>query len=546
MTVAGAMMDAEKAAGRLDAAGGVPLLGEGRHVGLEKEALRVDRNGSIARTPHPAALGSALTHPYITTDYSEAQLELITPPLPDGETAVAFLEDVHAYVYRHLDDEILWANSMPCVAKGDDSIPLARYGESNVGRMKTIYRLGLSYRYGRSMQTIAGVHFNYSFNPRLWSCLREAGFWRTARCSTEQALRSHGYMALTRNLLRVGWVVTYLFGASPAVCKAFVGSLRRLEMFDGTTLFGPGATSLRMGDIGYQNNQESEAGIIEVSYNDLGEYVQSLKRAVTTPHEHYQQFGVKVHGEFRQLNANVLQIENEYYTSVRPKHVTRRKGEMPLLALHQGGVEYIELRSLDVGAFDYAGVNAGQIDFLEALFLFCLLDDSPPLDARERRESNCNEVKVAHEGRIGGVKLACAGRERSLSEWGRELCERMTPACELLDRACDTDRYTRALAGHKALFDDAEATPSARMIAQMRDTGEGFVAFTRRKSHEFGEYFKARGLGESQARRFDELTEKSEQERVEIEAADNVPLDEYIAGYFSQLARLTRMDGAGA
>ncbi len=537
------MMDAEKAAARLDAAGGVPLLGEGRRVGLEKEALRVDRNGLIARTPHPSALGSALTHPYITTDYSESQLELITPPLPDGETAIAFLEDVHTYVYRHLDGEILWANSMPCVAKGDDSIPLARYGDSNIGRMKTIYRRGLSYRYGRSMQTIAGVHFNYSFNPRLWSCLHEAGFRRAARCSTDRDLRSHGYMGLIRNLLRVGWVVTYLFGASPAVCRAFVGSLRRLEMFDATTLFGPDATSLRMGDIGYQNNQESEAGIIEVSYDGLDEYVRSLKRAVTTPHEHYQQFGVKVNGEFRQLNANVLQIENEYYTSVRPKHVTRRKGEMPLLALHRGGVEYIELRSLDVGAFDYAGVNARQLDFLEALFLFCLLADSPPLDARERRESNCNEVKVAHDGRAAGVKLACAGRERELSEWGRELCERVTPACELLDRACDTERYTRALAGCKALFDDPEATPSARMIAQMRDAGEGFVSFTRRKSNEFGEYFKTRRLSESQARHFDEASGKSEEERGELEAADNVTLDEYVADYFSQLSAL---DGADA
>ncbi len=535
-------MNAEKTAVRLADAGGVPLLGEGRRIGLEKEALRVDGNGLIARTPHPAALGSALTHPHITTDYSEALLELITPPLPNSETAVAFLEDIHAYIYRRLDNETLWANSMPCVMKGDDSIPLARYGDSNIGRMKTIYRRGLGYRYGRAMQTIAGVHFNYSFNPKLWPCLREAGFWSAARGGSEKAFRSYGYMALIRNLLRVGWVVPYLFGASPAVCRAFVGSLGRLSVFDAATLFGPGATSLRMGDIGYQNNQESEAGIIEVSYNGLDEYVGSLKRAVTTSHEHYRQFGVKVNGEFRQLNANVLQIENEHYATARPKH-TSGKGEMPLRALHDDGVEYVELRSLDVGAFDRAGVNARQLDFLEALLLFCLLADSPPLDLDAQLESNHNEVATAHKGRTGDLKLSCMGRARVLSEWGRDLCDRMTPVCELLDRANDTDRYSRSLAKQTRLFDDAEATPAARVIAEMRGSGESFVAFAHRKSREFGEYFKTCSLDAAVVRRFDELAKTSNGERAEIEAADRLPLDAYIGSYFSQLSAL---DGADA
>ncbi len=535
-------MDGEKAAARLADAGGIALLGEGRHIGLEREALRVDANAGIARTPHPPALGSALTHPHITTDYSEALLELITPPLPNSDAAVAFLEDIHTYIYRHLDNEILWANSMPCVMKDDDSIPLARYGYSNIGRMKTIYRRGLGYRYGRAMQTISGVHFNYSFNLQLWPCLREAGFWSAARNGSEQAFRSHGYMALIRNLLRVGWVVPYLFGASPAVCRAFAGSLGQLSVFDAATLFGPAATSLRMGDIGYQNNQESEAGIIEVSYDSLDEYVGSLKRAVTTPHEHYRRFGVKVNGEFQQLNANILQIENEYYATARPKH-TSGKEEMPLLALHDSGVEYIELRSLDIGAFDRAGVNAGQLDFLEALFLFCLLADSPPLDLREQRESNRNEVMTAHEGRTRGLELSCAGRPRRLSEWGRDLCDRMTPACELLDRANNTDRYTRSLARQTQLFEDAEATPAARMITEMRDRGESFVAFAHRKSCEFGELFKSRPLDDAQLRRFDELAKTSENERAGIEAADRLPLDKYIKDYFAQLSVL---DGAGA
>ncbi len=536
-----AAMNIDKAATRLADGGGIPLLGTGRRVGLEREALRVGTDASIARTPHPPVLGSALTHPHITTDYSESLLELITPPLPGNEAAIIFLEDIQTYIYHHLDNEILWANSMPCVMKGDDNIPLARYGDSNIGRMKTIYRRGLGYRYGRSMQTIAGVHFNYSFNPQLWPCLSEAGFPNAARERPERAFRSQGYMALLRNLLKVGWVIPYLFGTSPAVCKAFASTSEHLSVFDETTLFGPGATSLRMGDIGYQNNQESEAGIIEVSYNSLDEYVDSLKRAVTTPHERYRQFGVKVDGTFRQLNASILQIENEHYATARPKHRSRR-GEMPLLALHNGGVEYVELRSLDVGAFDQAGVNSRQLDFLEALFLFCLLADSPPLDARDRRENKHNEVTTAHEGRTKGLKLSCAGRERALSEWGRDLCDRMTPACELLDLANVTDRYSRTLAEQAQLFDDPEATPAARVIGEMRSNGESFVAFANRKSREFGEYFKSRPPDDAQLQRFDKLAEMSDKERAEIEAADRLSLDEHIADYFSQLSALNGTD----
>ena len=550
MKTAPADMDIEKAALRFVAAGGVALLAEGRRIGLEKEALRVDQCGELARTPHPLALGAALTHPHITTDYSEALLELITPPLPSGAAALSFLNDIHAYIYRHLDDEILWASSMPCIVKGDDSIPLARYGDSNIGRMKTIYRRGLGYRYGRTMQTIAGVHFNYSFNPELWRCLSDAGFWHTSdrddtvATATEKAMRSHGYMALIRNLLRVGWVIPYLFGTSPAVCRTFAGDAHRLSSFDDTTLFAAGATSLRMGDIGYQNNQESEAGVIEVSYNSLDEYVRSLRCAVTTPHEHYRQFGVWVNGEFRQLNANLLQIENEYYATARPKHPSR-KGEMPLLALHNGGVEYIELRSLDVGAFDAAGVNLEQLDFLEALFLFCLLADSPLLDARGQRENNHNEVTTAHAGRTRNVELSCMGEKRALSEWGGTLCRQMLPACELLDRAYGTDRYRRTLERQTRLFEEVEATPSARMLAEMRSSGESFVAFSERKSREFGSCFEAYALSDEQLRRFDALAAASQRQAAAMEAADDQPLDEFIGKYFSQLSALDEVPGGG-
>jgi glutamate--cysteine ligase len=380
-------------------------------VGLEKESLRVNSEGKIAQTPHPQSLGSALTHPYITTDYSEALLEFITPPFHAIGEALDFLRDLQQYVYNRLDKEVLWATSMPCVVAGESSIPIAAYGSSNAGMMKTIYRRGLGYRYGRAMQVIAGVHFNYSYSDAFWQALQQLE-------GDDQPLQeyiSERYFDLLRNLLRIGWLIPYLFGASPAVCKSFLnGKASNLDSFDDYTFYEPYATSLRMGDIGYQNNKENETGI-KANYSSLDAYVDSLTRAISTPCPEYQRIGVKVDGEYRQLNANILQIENEYYSTVRPKQLLRGN-EKPSLALRQRGVRYIELRSLDINAFDPLGINEAQLHFLEALLLYCLFADSPPISAVERVEIDQNEMRVAHRGREPGLNLMRCGSAVALKQ----------------------------------------------------------------------------------------------------------------------------------
>ena len=394
---------------RLQRDGEPELLSRGM-VGLEKESLRVAREGGIARSPHPASLGSALTHPWITTDYSEALLELVTPPFADYQASLDFMRDLHVYVYRHLEDEILWSTSMPCILAGEENIPIATYGSSNAGRMKYIYRVGLGNRYGRVMQVIAGVHYNYSFADEFWPMYGEmlGGGWDL------RSFRDWHYMGLIRNLQRVGWLVPYLFGASPAVCKSFFnGKPTRLDVFDDTTYYEPYATSLRLGDIGYQNKREEGVGV-KACYDDLGAYVTSLEKAISTPGFLWEEIGVKKAGEYRQLNANILQIENEYYSSIRPKQIPRGM-EKPSLALRRRGISYVELRSLDVNAYHPLGVNEGQIRFLESLLLYCLLADSPPISLPERREIDRNLLQVAHRGRDPLLKLLRNGREVPLS-----------------------------------------------------------------------------------------------------------------------------------
>ena len=260
------------------------LLCEGLK-GIEKESLRLANDGCIAQTPHPAALGSALTHPYITTDYSEALIELITPPFADVKDTLDYLHNIHQFVYDHLDNESLLGASMPCGIDGDESIPIAEYGSSNIGRMKHVYRHGLWHRYGRTMQAIAGIHFNYSVPEALWIALHQQ---ENSQLSLEQ-FTADAYFGLIRNFQRLGWLILYLFGASPAICKSFFKSrpalMAQFEEFDHGTLYHPYATSLRMSDIGYKSKNQAN---LKIDYNSLAGYVSSLSKAIETPYPDYK------------------------------------------------------------------------------------------------------------------------------------------------------------------------------------------------------------------------------------------------------------------
>jgi glutamate--cysteine ligase len=497
-------------------------------IGVEKETLRVNKNGGIAQTIHPVALGSPLTHPYITTDYSEALMELITPPLHSIRDVLDYLRDAQQYVYQCLEDEYLWATSMPCVVAGESSIRIAEYGSSNAGLMKHIYRRGLGYRYGRVMQTIAGVHFNYSFPIEFWEIYAEL----EGNELPMQDFISESYMALIRNLQRFGWLIPYLFGASPAICKSFLGAQpTTLEEFDENSYFQPYATSLRMGDIGYQNNKEHERGI-KVNYDSLQTYIDSLTCAITTPCREYEEIGVVVAGEYRQLNANILQIENEYYSTIRPRQVPKGN-ERPTLALQRRGIAYVELRSLDVNAFDPLGINERQLYFLECFLLFCLLHDSRAVSAEERRAIDDNELRAAHRGRDPELQLTRGNRSITLREWAGELLEEMQAVCELLDLSTTGQPYCLALEAQIRKVKDPELTPSARMLNEMRDRDESFYTFARRMSQIHEHFFRNLPMSEEKQRFFNEVAMKSLEDQRAMEAADEISFEQYLRRYYA-------------
>jgi glutamate--cysteine ligase len=512
---------------RLSAAGDAGALLRGGGKGLEKESLRVAPKGCIAQTPHPAALGSALAHPHITTDYSEALLEFVTSPFEDVRATLRSLTDIHSFVYPRLGDEMLWATSMPCALEGDERIPIARYGSSNVGMMKHVYRRGLGWRYGRTMQTISGVHFNYSFPEALWPALQAAE--RDPRPLRQ--FQDDWYFRALRNFQRLGWLVPYLFGASPAMCKTFLqGRDLKFEQFDAYTLYEPYATSLRLSDIGYKNSNQARIG---VTYNSLEDYVGTLSHAISTPAADYERIGVKVDGEYRQLNANILQIENEFYGSIRPKQPIN-SGERATLALKRRGVMYLEVRALDVNAYDPVGADEPALRFIEALLALCLLTDSPRTTPEEQEIIGHNQLLVARRGRDPELMLQRDDRQVNLRDWARQVLTELTPLCAFLDGSDPARPYSASLDVQRASVEDADRTPSARILVDMRAHGESFFRFAERMSETHRQYFLSTPLAARTEADLAAQARLSLQEQTAIEAADKLSFDEYLHQYFSQ------------
>jgi glutamate--cysteine ligase len=496
--------------------------------GVEKESLRVFADGRLADTSHPAALGAAMTNAFITTDFSEALLEFVTPAFANTWEALRVLCEIHQFTYDRIGDELLWVTSMPCLMAGDDQIPLAQYGSSNVGRMKTVYRNGLGYRYGRKMQTIAGVHFNYSLPDEFWPQYREH-----ERSSLPlDDFRSEAYMGLVRNFRRLGWLVLYLFGASPALCKSFLrGAPAKMPSYNENTYFEPYGTSLRMSDLGYSNSTQAR---LRISLNSLDEYIRDLNCAICTPEPEYEKIGIKVDGSYRQLSANQLQIENEYYSPIRPKRVAR-SGERPTAALRRGGVEYVEVRSLDLNVFDPVGVNQNAMRFMEAFLIYCLLAESPLLDDEAWREITRNHGETARAGRDPDFRLLREGREVQLREWAGEIVEDVRAIAELIDRGEGGDAYASAVDAQALLIREVDATPSARVIEEMRRNDTGFFHFAMDTARGHKEYFSAlKPLEENRLQIYIDEAERSLEKQRQIEASDEMNFDDYLRQYFSE------------
>ncbi|MFC4260657.1 glutamate--cysteine ligase [Marinobacter lacisalsi] len=494
--------------------------------GAEKEGLRVDRNGYIAQTPHPVALGSALTHPRITTDYSESLMELITPVCRSTEEMLASLRDIHWFVHQHLGDEVLWSASMPCELDGDPSIPIAEYGNSHIGQLKHVYRQGLAVRYGRMMQSIAGAHYNLSLPDSFWQKWQQ-------QLDNNQSLKdfkSDQYFWLIRNFRRHSWLLMLLFGASPALDASFVrGMKHQLAPLGKDSWFGRQATSLRMGDLGYHNNAQSS---LNICFNELKTYTETLDRAIHTDWPEYQKIGTRRGDQFIQLNTSILQIENEYYSAVRPKRTTER-GEKPIQALDDRGVEYIEVRCLDLDPFSPLGLNAPQVDFLDLFLLGCLLRDSPRIGDEECERLDDNYKDVINEGRNPELRLTRCDQTTPVMDAAREALDGLGELAEQLDHWQGGTRYREALAVQRDKVEDPALLPSARVVAAMEETGRGHRDWTLALSREHQKALQDAVPDERVRADFERMTRESLEEQRAMEEADKASFAQFLENYLA-------------
>ncbi|WP_321284657.1 glutamate--cysteine ligase [uncultured Vibrio sp.] len=495
--------------------------------GVERESLRYVENGQLALTPHPSTLGAALTNKLVTTDYSESLLEFITPVSNNIGHLIGELEDIHHFTQSQLGEEKLWPLSMPFAIQSDDKIPLAQYGTSNEGKMKTLYRQGLKNRYGSMMQVISGVHYNFSFPESLWDQL-----FGMQSPQQRQSAKSEAYFGLIRNYYRLGWLIPYFFGASPAINQSFLGDKQSSLDFEklNQTLFLPYATSLRLSDLGYTNSEQSA---LKIGLNSIDEYLQGLNTAMHTPSEKFTEIGVKKGNVYCQLNSNKLQIENELYAPIRPKRVAY-PNEKPLEALASRGVEYIEVRSLDVNPYSAVGISEEQIRFLDLFLTWCVLSESKSISYCEQLCWLENWNKVAIEGRKPNLllQIGCDGKELSLQVWAKILFAELEPIAKVMDDVHQNTEYTTLWRKLLSWIDNPELTISGQLMTEIQRLGSieevglalSFQHTAQHLNHQYKVY--SQSFMEKEVIRSIEL-------QAQIEAQDTQSFDNFLEQHFA-------------
>jgi glutamate--cysteine ligase len=515
--------------------------------GIEKEALRVLPDGTLSRTPHPYALGSSLTHPHITTDYSESLLEFISTPWTSVRGLLQELHHIEQFTHSVLQSqaETLWATSMPCrLPNNPVDIPIAQYGNAYPGRIKTIYRQGLGLRYGRKMQTIAGLHYNFSFPDTFWMNYQATSGQTQA---TLPEFISDQYFHLIRNVLRWRWLLPLWFGASPAVDSSFLAPDCQPDSLvphlapvsargqANHTWISPYATSLRLSPLGYHNtNARIEHGI---SYNTLPDFLSDLRKAVTTVSPEFSAIGVLSNGEYLQLNDTCLQIENEFYGIIRPKN-TLAPQERLLHALKTRGVGYIELRALDLNPFEPNGISSQHLHLLDVFLTTCLLLDSPLLSHSEEALSHADYQTIVIEGRKKNLRFAgnTTGKSASVQERSTKFLDALRAVAEQFDQALQTQNHIQAIEmASQQIQNPQENSLCAEVFESYAQHRNNHIDFGQYISQERANYFLKQPLSKPIQADFEAMATRSFSKQQVLETEYQPPFAEYLHNYLKNI-----------
>ena len=400
--------------------------------GIEKEFFRVDKSGNISNSPHPVSLGSALTNKFITTDFAEAQLELVTPVFENINDLSNFLYSLHVFVAKNIDsNELLWPFSMPPKIKNEDEINLGFYHQSNTGLLKHVYRKGLKVRYGPTMQCVSGMHYNFSVEKNSLSKFIN---------SDDQKMIDEAYLSLIRNFKRLYWFVLLMYGQTNIVDSSFVKNREHnLDKLSSDDMYLKDATSLRMSEIGYQSKAQKN---LDIKYNSLDDFLKEIKKAITIPFSEFSNKGLKdSQGDYQQISDGIIQIENEYYDSIRPKR-SSYNNYRPYDLLNNFGIEYLEIRGIDISPNEITGMSEHHIRFIDLFLIYCLVSPSDKIDASEKKIIDRNEHKAIYQGRNENTVISYKGLDMNIHEAKNLLMDDLKLLAEMYE---DSDKYFESI-----------------------------------------------------------------------------------------------------
>ncbi|BBI01322.1 glutamate--cysteine ligase [Buchnera aphidicola (Nipponaphis monzeni)] len=447
--------------------------------GVERETLRITLNGEQSIKNHPKSMGSPLTHKWITTDFSENLLEFITPANKNIDVLLMLLKDIYRYACKNLNQELMWPLSLPYLNTYNNPIRIACYGTSKIGQKKTLYRKGLQNRYGYYTNIISGVHYNFSLPWSFWKA-----WTNVTHVDNSKDVISSGYLGLIRNYYRFGWVIPYFFGASPVISSCMIKNKKKYSFItipkQKECVYLPWATSLRISSLGYNTSISNK---LCIKYNCLSNYIKKIKYATSTPYPKFVKIGTNdVQKNPKQINTNLLQTESEFYSQIRPK----RKiilNESPIIALENRGIEYVEIRSLDVNPFSSIGITKQQILFLDLFLIWCTILDSPYIDHSELRSIHNNWEKVAVQGRNSSLQVIINKKEILLTKIIQLILRDLFKISEIFDKFFHNGQYTFTCIKLQQFLRYPHLTYSANILNNIMY--EGFKNFGLKLSNQY-------------------------------------------------------------
>jgi glutamate--cysteine ligase len=371
------------------------------NYGVERESLRVNDKGELSENEHPSVFGDKADNSYITTDFAESQIEVITPPFKSVEETYNFTNALYDIVAMEIGEEYLWPQSMPGVVPEDNKIKVAEYGDNEKGREAQLYREKLIEKYGGKRQLICGIHYNFSFNDdfvnKLYNSQISNEFIKNVNHKNEKSdykeFKNNIYLKITRNYLRYRWLIIYLLGASGVVDKSYGGNcMKSSKLVNAEGFSNVGALSYRNSECGYKNKIE-----LFPNYNSIDEYTESLQKFI---------------------KDKLIDSHKELYSSIRLKPIDVSNF---MDSLQEDGIQYLEYRSIDINPFEKGGISLEDLYFLQIFNIFLLLQEESDYD-KWQEEGVENQNLISKFGQ-NNIMLMKDGESISKEEWGVEILE---------------------------------------------------------------------------------------------------------------------------